>query len=312
MNKDDSTTEDLLQEYNLKISEVKKLGLKRKICNEITSLFRLLSNNSAQKAQKIENKILEKINDPAIICKVLLDEDNNVEITFESKTADQTVVKDIHLYKALHVARENTKENQDINVFSKETSGCRYPIFLLKEEMNSHNSMNDILSYLLPDRQKSISRKHIINFLRGRQAARQLAHSYKKEDLQQHKFASEKRSNILTTLLKLNSFVLIISGICFVGYPGLLESSSIMSRFFDSSVNYKTCKTIGKDGKDTNKTDKSCKNNQNYYKLVILIVFFLELNLANKNYQAKANVLVVNYALDILSGELKKPDILQQ
>ncbi len=45
MDKDDPTTEDdLLEEYDLKILEVRKLGFERKIFNKITALFRLSIN----------------------------------------------------------------------------------------------------------------------------------------------------------------------------------------------------------------------------------------------------------------------------
>jgi hypothetical protein len=218
------------------------------------------------------------------------------------------------LYEALNIARKNTKESQDINVFAKEESGYQYPIFLLKKEMDTSNSIGKVLSYLHKEKlnhKKTFNREEIIYVLRGRQAAKQLVCAHKKEDLQQHKFVSEKRSKNLSQSLKSNSFMLIFAGIVFAGYPGLLDSS-IMSRFFDSSVNYKTCKVIGKDGKDTNKTDKSCKRDKSIYQLIFLLALLREVDLAYKNYRANVNVLVINHALDILSNELKDSDGLQQ
>lgn len=83
MNKDDPATEDdLREEYDLKILKVRKLGSERKVFDRITTLFRWPSNDSIQKAQKIENKILARINNPEIVCKVLFDKDNNAEIFF--------------------------------------------------------------------------------------------------------------------------------------------------------------------------------------------------------------------------------------
>jgi arsenate reductase-like glutaredoxin family protein len=315
MNKNYPTTEDDLQEeYDLKNLKVRKLGSERKIFNSITTLFRRPRNDSLQKAQKIEHKILDNINNPGIVCKVLFDKDDNVEITFELKTTNQAIVQDIHLYKALNIARKNTKENQDINVFVKEKSGYRYPIFLLKKEMDICDSIENTLSYLGEENlnhKRSFNRKKVIDALRGRQAAKQLVYTHKKEDLQQHKLVSEKRSHNVSQSLKSNSFILIIAGILFVGYPGLIDSS-IMSKFFDFSVNYKTCKIIGKDGKDTNKIDKSCKRGKSIYQLIFLLFLFKEADLAYKNYRAKVNVLVINHALDVLSNELKESDGLQQ
>jgi hypothetical protein len=184
MNKDDSTTEDNLREEYLK---VRKLGSERKIFNKITTLFRLPSNDSIRKSQKIENKILERINNPAIICKVILDKDDDVEIKFEQKTKNEVEIKDIYLCEALKMAEENTHEHQDINVFIKDDSGNFHEIFSLKKEMDLHKSMGDILSYY-PRwyNRENFKRKQFIAFLRARQAAKQLAR-YEKEDLQQQK-----------------------------------------------------------------------------------------------------------------------------
>jgi hypothetical protein len=315
MNKDDLTAEDnLCEEYDLKSLKVRKIGSKHKIFDTIITSFRLPSNDSIQKAQKIENKILARMNNPEIVCKVLFDKDDNVEITFEQKNKCQSIMQDIHLHEALNVVRKNTKENQDINVFAKESSGCRYPIFLLKKEMDVFNSIEKTLSYLGKEKlnhKKSLNRKNVIDALRGRQAAKQLVHTHTKEDLQQHKFVSEKRSHNLSQWLKSNSFILIIVGIIFAGYPGLADSS-IMRKFFGSSVNYKTCKIIGKDGNDTNKINESCKEYKNIYPLIFLLFLIVEADLAYKNYRAKVNVLVINHALDILSDELKESEGLQQ
>lgn len=324
MNKDNPTTEDdIREEYDLKQLKVRKLGSGRKIFDGITTIFRRPSNDSIRKAQKIENKILTRINNPGVICKVFIDEGGSVDITFEQKITGQIMVQDIHLYEALNIARKNTKENQIINVFARENSGYRHPIFLLEREMDLCNSIDETLSYLRKakfDRKKTFNRKNIIDALRGRQAARQLVYSQKKEDLRQYKFASEKRSENLTYFLKLNSFILIIFGIIFIGYPGLLESS-VLSRFFNPSVNYKTCKTIGKDGKDTNKikdtnkTDEFCKIYQGFYslyKLIILYFLLHELDLAYKSYQTKKDILIINYAIDMLSNDSKDSDKIQK
>jgi hypothetical protein len=188
MNKDDLTTEnDLREEYDLKTPKVRKPGSERNIFNAVTTLFRLSSSNSIQKAQKIENQILARINHPEIICKVLPDKDNNVEIFFEQQTKGEVEIKDIYLYEALNVARKNTQEHQDIKIFLRDDSGNRHPLFSLKEEIDLHNSMQEILSCYprsLFNKHSKFNRERAINFLRGRQAAKQLTHLHEKEKLQ--------------------------------------------------------------------------------------------------------------------------------
>jgi hypothetical protein len=135
MNKDDLTAEDnLCEEYDLKSLKVRKIGYKHKIFDTIITSFRLPSNDSIQKAQKIENKILARMNNPEIVCKVLFDKDDNVEITFEQKNKCQSIMQDIHLHEALNVVRKNTKENQDINFLQRKALDADIQFFFSKKK----------------------------------------------------------------------------------------------------------------------------------------------------------------------------------
>jgi hypothetical protein len=313
MNKNDPATEDdLHEEYDLKNLKVRKLGSERKIFNRITTLFRWPSNDSIQKARRIENQILAKINNPEIICNVVLTKDNNVEIFFEQKTKNEAKIKDIYLYEALNIARKNTQEHQDINIFLRDCSGNCYPLFLLKKEIDLHNSMQEILSFYprsFFNKQSKFNRESAINFLRGKQAAKQLTHLYGKEELQQKKLVSEKRIDSGVGYLEIISLFLTLVSIFFIGYPGSPESSIIARMSPDPSVDYKTCDiktdkhTPAKKGKDL-----LCTSNQLSFELIFLFYLIARMLVACYNLQNKHDLLIINHALDVFPGKLPEND----
>jgi hypothetical protein len=313
MNKDDPTMEDdLREEYDLKNLKVRKLGSERTIFDRITAPFRRSSNDSSQKAQKIENQILARINDSEIICKVFLDKDNDVEIFFERKTKSDIEIKDIYLHEALDITRKNTQEHQDINVFLRDHSGKCRPLFLLKEEIDLHNSMQEILSFYprsLFNKHSKFNRERAINFLRGRQAAKQLTHLYGKEKLQQKKFILETKINSGVASVTVISLFLTIVSIAFVGYPGSPESSIIAIMFPNPSVDYKTCdiktdeRTPEKKGKD-----KVCALNQLSFQIIFLSYLIAQMLIAYYNLQNKRDLLIINHALDIFPDKLAEND----
>jgi hypothetical protein len=311
MNKNDPTTEDYLrEEYDLKNLKVRKLGSEHKIFNRITTLFRRPSNDSSQKAQKIENQILARINNPGITCKVSLNKDNDVEIFFEQETKSEAEIKDIYLYEALNIARKNTQENQDINIFLRDSLGNCHPLFLLKKEIDLHNSMQEILSFyprIFFNKQSKFDRERAINFLRGKQAAKQLTHLYGKEELQQKKFVLETKINSGVAYPTVTSLFLTIVSIAFVGYPGSPESSIIATMFPNPSVDYKTC-DIKTDGRTPAKKDMVCALNKFSFQLIFLFYLFAQMMVVCYTFYNKHDLLIINHALDILPGKLPEND----
>jgi hypothetical protein len=311
MSKNDPMTEDYLrEEYDLKNLKVRKLGSEHKIFNRITTLFRRPSNDSSQKAQKIENQILARINNPGITCKVSLNKDNDVEIFFEQETKSEAEIKDIYLYEALNIARKNTQENQDINIFLRDSSGNCHPLFLLKKEINLHNSMQEILSFyprIFFNKQSKFNRERAINFLRGKQAAKQLTHLYGKEELQQKKFVLETKINSGVAFPTVISLFLTICSIAFVGHPGSPESSIIATMFPNPSVDYKTC-DIETDGRTPVKKDMVCALNKFSFQLIFLFYLLAQMIVVCYTLYNKHDLLVINHALDILPGKLPEND----
>lgn len=220
---------------------------------------------------------------------------------FEQETKGEVEIKDIYLYEALNITQKNTKKYQDINVFTKDKSGNYCENFSLKKEMDLHNSMSDILSYY-PRwyNRKKFNRQSIITSLRGRQAAKQLAQR-KKEDLQKQKFIAEQKSNSITQVIALISVYLTIGGIVFAGFPGFPESS-IVSKLSNSSVNYKTCAIIKKD-KDTKQKDLLCNLNKTGYEIAFLLILSANLLMSLAKFHCTNDLLIINHALDISSGE---------
>jgi hypothetical protein len=318
MNENDSTAEnDLREEYDLKKLKIRKMGSEHKIFNRITTLFRWPSNDSIQKAQKIENQILAKINNPEIICKVSLDKDDNVKIFFEQKIKSEPEIKDIYLYEALNIARKNTQEHQDINIFSRDPLGNCYPLFLLKQEIDLHNSMQEILSFYprsLFNKLSNFNRERTINFLRGKQTAKQLTHLYGKEKLQQQKFVSENKIGSVASLPTVISLLLTMVSIVFLGLPGNPEFSVIVNiaKFaHNPSVDYKTCDiktdkhTPAKKGKDQFCTSIHTFN-QFSYLLIFLYLVFMQLLVTYFNLHNRRDLLIISHALDILPDKLSE------
>jgi hypothetical protein len=80
-----------------------------------------------------------------------------------------------------------------------------------------------------------------------------------------------------------------------------------VSRLSNSSVNYKTCKIIKK-GKDTEQKDRLCKLNKAGYELGFLLILSVNLLMSRAKSHCTNDLLIINHALDISSGEPPRTD----